>query len=231
MPSAQQALGVDAFVIVDEEPSTNVPLFALERREYSVATFVLTNTSAVRAHGFRNAIRTWWVDSDVSAWDRALFYFSVTSSYDFVWLIEDDVLIPSFEAFQRLHSRVELKHHDLVISSHLSYVESALWSHWYYMVMHLPTPWFKSMSCVAGLSHRMLCQIATYARRHGELAYHEMLFNSIAYHFKLLIYTPMELRTIKWRHEPSCAEIAERPLNWFHPYKWPWRHFVSKCHL
>lgn len=183
--------------------------------------YVLVSTSATRAHGFRNTLWTPTpiIVGDVCAWDKALFFLSTQTEYTFTWIIEDDVLIPSAFAFTRLHERAVRLKYDVVIASHTSYIESVFWPHWYVQTMHLPTPWFKSMSCAVGLSRAMLCQVHLYAEKYGTLAFHELFFTSLAQTYQMLVHTPRELRTVVWHHQYSCADIAAMPYNWFHPVK------------
>ena len=55
-------------------------------------------------HGFHQTTSLGPRWPDITSWDKALFYFCVLQKqYDFVWLIEDDVFIPSARAVRSLH--------------------------------------------------------------------------------------------------------------------------------
>ena len=53
---------------------------------------------------------------NVSAWDKAIFYFCRQAKrYAFVWFVEDDVFIPSTQAFNALHDLYAFTN-DLIVS-------------------------------------------------------------------------------------------------------------------
>ena len=154
------------------------------------------------------------------AWDKALFYFVLLSrSYAFVWLIEEDVFIPSTRAFLALH-RLYSNNTDLVISSNsLNKLAAVNYWHWRHASGKFLPPWAASMANVAGLSRRMLHAIHDYVRWRGFVPFLEYCFNTLALHLNLTIVKPTELVTLVYRTQYPFDAVKRQPNNVFHPVK------------
>ncbi|CAF3851448.1 unnamed protein product [Rotaria sordida] len=157
---------------------------------------------------------------EITSWDKALLYFTLfNNNYTFVWLIEDDVFIPSVQAFRSLHqlysntSDVIVSHNTITLSG-----DTSTW-HWSLTVGKLVPPCSSSMVNVVGLSRRMLIAIGDYVRWLGEVLFHEFFFNTLAMHLNMTIVTPTELRTLVYRKSYSLQNILKRPNNLWHPVK------------
>jgi hypothetical protein len=153
----------------------------------------------------------------------------VATQYNFVWIIENDVFIPSFDAFAKMNELVETA--DLITSGH-GIEENPNATHWNWRSIHfaLPVPWYNAMSCAVGLSRRELAGVLDYAQRFRRLEYLEAMFNTIAAHSNLTVLTPDTLHSIRYRKDWTCQEIKEKPFNWFHPIKDQAR-FIGDCVL
>ncbi|CAF1592328.1 unnamed protein product, partial [Adineta steineri] len=178
------------------------------------------NETVCTKYGFQEANRI-GVGKSCSAWDKALYYFSkVSTHYLFVWFIEDDVFIPSVQAFLSLHE-VYSPSNDMVTAA-LSYNRDGninIW-HWRKLSTAFAPPWANGMVCAIGCSRRLLSVIDEYARWRGQLTFIENLFHTLAIQDgNMKIVTPFELNTIVYRDTYTLEQIQRRPNNWWHPVK------------
>lgn len=199
---------------------------------FSGTNLLFVNSSACYDAGYSQA--TSW--RKPVAWDKALYYFTkVDAAYDFVWFIEDDVFIPSLDAFWHLHNAMLDQDADLAINSNVPNHDGGNHWHWGRARGRLDLPWYKSMACATGMSRRLLTLIADHAAAKGRLEFLEFFFNTLTMHNNLTLVNPPELGTIGYRREWTCEEVLDRPMNWFHPVKqkagpgFSSREYLSKC--
>lgn len=171
-------------------------------------------------NGYQETMRLPHSSNYVTSWDRAVYYFcSANKSYDFVWLIEDDVFIPSTQAFlsfQELYQRDS----DLVVStSHINLIGDTSYWHWYTAPSKMIPPWSSSMMNVVGMSRNLMKAIENYVLWRGSVPFHEYSFNTLAIQQQLKIVTPVELRTILYRQDCTFERIYQHPNNMWHPVK------------
>lgn len=175
-------------------------------------------------NGFKNSV-VLILEKDCVSWDKALYYFCCQDgkTYDFVWLVEDDVFIPSVEALMKLNEQCYGKGYDLVCQRNNYNLDGSMeprtWDLWLDAKEKFPLPWYHSMVCAIGLSRQLLKEIDQYAKTRGFLPFIEYLFNTMAMHAELVVHCPPELSTINYRHDWLLKEIRKRPLNWYHPMK------------
>ena len=205
---------LDVFIAIDDN--------AFNITSLNISTslrFVQISNEQCNRTGFRETMFV-IIGVPINAWDKALFYFILLSrSYAFVWLIEEDVFIPSTRAFLALH-RLYSNNTDLVIpSNRLNKLGDVNYWHWWHAPGKFLPPWASSMANVAGLSRRMLHAIHDYVRWRGFLPYHEYSFNTLALHLNLTIVTPIELSTLVYRMNYTFYDIKRQPNNLFHPVK------------
>lgn len=167
---------------------------------------------------------------DVQALEKALFFFCVLApKFDHVWILEDDVLVPSLEAFKTVNDIAGEA--DLVSKNHFLNTNNTVW-HWPNIHLQFPPPWYSSGIAAIRVSKLMLRELHAYAHHYGRLEYAEAFFNSVAAHANLTISNPAYLSTTDclgcWL--PTCSDISTAPLNWFHPIK---NHevFMGRCAL
>lgn len=169
---------------------------------------------------------------DVSVWahDRALLLASsaeFAQRYCRVWLIEDDVFIPSVEA--ALHVDKLAADYDYVSTSKVP-SWPAQWSHWGEFADSTAQfeinqkHWRHNMMNAVSLSTRYLSKLRDFAKINGRLAFSEAMLPTFVLHWNL---THLKLNdlTMEWRLGPrrltsySWRVISAGRMKWFHPMK------------
>lgn len=169
----------------------------------------------------------------VHAWDKALYYFARLSPtrYRFVWLLEDDVLVPSVHTFSAVHIRAQEQSNDLVVASNVVEYSphNATWKHWHVVekTLRLPLPWYASIVCAMGLSDKVLAKVDNYAAENKRLDFLEAFFNTLTVHASLSLWQAPALATLGLGMV-RCSDVTERPDHWFHPVK-KQAEFLSQC--
>lgn len=172
---------MDAFIMIDDN-SYAPPSSTLNP---AVRFLQIDNDEAI-AHGYCNSSKVHFVwcgaraaDETVCiSWDKALYYFChlVRDQYDFVWLIEDDVFIPSVASLERLTERALAGTHDLVTCENRiknsDPFDSEDW-YWYECRdrFRIPLPWYRSLQCACGFSRRMLNEVAKFVETHRAIGF------------------------------------------------------------
>ena len=75
-----------------------------------------------------------------SAWDKFLLHFCENVSYDFVWVFEDDVFIPSVETIINLHNKY--LEFDLVTPNNFFKNDNIMDWHWPKIIDKIDPPYF-----------------------------------------------------------------------------------------
>lgn len=178
--------------------------------------------SSVEISGFKPAI----------AWDKALYYLCrIDTRHPFAWLIEDDVLIPSATAMERLDARYAGSC-DLATASNAG-EEIGNW-HWSQATL-LKRPWRCSKVCAVGISAALMKHVDESVRSLGKVVFVEVLFTTLAAHMGLRAVVAPELATVECAHAlPQCDKprncnhimnvadaenVRAFPNNLFHPVK------------
>jgi hypothetical protein len=151
------------------------------------------------------------------AWDKVLYTFCrLKKEYDFVWIFEDDVFIPSVDSILLIN---KYRAFDLVVPNNFLKIGSTPDWHWRTIFKKIKSPYFYSMVCACGMSRNMLNVIDDYVLHNNELFYIESMFNTLAMQNNLDVYTPSEFVTIVWQGEWTENELLQLPNNFFHPMK------------
>lgn len=162
-----------------------------------------------------------------SAWDKALYFFCrLSPKYEVVWLLENDVYIPSVEALigmLRLPSS-----NDLVVRDHVSKADDPGWLNWESANLLFPEPRYKSLVCAVGFSKRLVAEFDNYVLKSGKIGFIETFFNSIAARSNFTLLHPPTLQTLRWKHNWTCDDVKNSSMNWFHPVK-DQESFKSEC--
>jgi hypothetical protein len=169
-------------------------------------------------HNYQNAISLY--KPSLTSWDKALFYFNILkNNYSFIWLSEDDVFIPTVQAFISLHELYS-NTSDLIASGfRLNLSGDPLKWNWGSAVGRLIPPWAGSMVNIVGLSRRLLRAADDYIQWLGQIPFHEHFFHTLAMKLNFTIVTPIELSTDVYRMSYFFHQIKRQPNNIWHPYK------------
>ena len=148
----------ETFVVVDDN---EVALPA------STVQYVRVDDQQCRRLGFEslNPMISKWKPSKCSAWEKAIYYFShVATRHDYVWFIEDDVLVTSASAIQKIDRRYEPA--DIIsaecVSNHVGDLRQGDWWWWRCVPKLLPLPWARSMVCAIRVSRSLLNVAGTF---------------------------------------------------------------------
>lgn len=244
-----------AYLMLGKDPSTYHWISHLATEELSVFIFVdspeanhiyknkngiyiVSSTSAYcQSFGYSHLGTFAYIKKEVTCWDKAVFFFSqVAIGYDFVWILETDVFIPSLQAFQNVQSIIHSQNQnrsshaiDLVVSK--IEIDDDDINNWHWKALqplYFPRPWYHTMACVMGLSRRMLSLLDNFAQKHHRLQFLEVLPLTLAMHNHFIVHNPPEFSTITHRNQFSCEDILHQSSNWFHPVKKP-AEFIGRC--
>ena len=175
------------------------------------------NDDTLRSEGFIKLNQVDWIKKDITAWEKALYYFcKINLEPDFVWFIEDDVFIPHID----LISEIDAKHPDadLLCKQHFSKSESPNWAGWK-MEEHtlIEGPHYQSMCCAVRISRRLLTAISDFAKEKGRLIFLEFLFNTLAVKNGFKIETPRALKHIHFDEQHEYSKFNKNYM--YHSFK------------
>jgi len=206
---------VDIYVVIDKHNFDDSSV-----KNLSNIQIVNITTDECISYGYSQTTRLGDDRHYVTAWDKALLHFCVfNKTYSFVWLIEDDVFIPSVNAFRSIH-RLYSRTNDLVVrDSQLNLLGKTSYWLWYMAFGNFIPPWSHTMVNVVGLSRRMLQSIAREVHWRGVSLFHEYFFLTLALQLNLTIVLPSELSTLQPSGRYLWNHIIQRPNNFWHPVK------------
>jgi hypothetical protein len=142
------------------------------------------------------------IPKNPSAWDKAFYYFcEVNTSFDYVWIIEDDVFIPSINTISYLDNTYGEA--DLLSKENCLYTKDSTWTYSKEIIGKHQEPWYSSMVCATRLSNKLFQKIKEYVYNHHTLFFIETMINTIAMHNNLLVKNPIELSSIMPKPEPG----------------------------
>jgi hypothetical protein len=214
--------GLDIFIMIDDN-KFNISNITTSSQ---LRLLQIPNNDCIQ-YGYQKTISLFNNWRIVTSWDKALLYFSLLNQdYSFVWLIEDDVFIPTVEAFFSLH-QLYSNTSDLIIPRNgiNLYGDTSNW-HWHLIVGKFIPPWSSSMVNAVGLSRRMLLAIDNYVQWLGEVPFHEFFFHTLAIQLNFTMVAPTELSTLVYGIYHSSEKVLKQPNNLWHPMKEPIRHKV-----
>ena len=183
----------------------------------SKVTLVRYAVGIAESAGYTNSVL--WVKDRASARCKALYHFAhLPHTYDAVWMIEEDVFIPSKNTIRHL-DELYTKGDLLCTGNEINTTgELASWPWWEKIKDKIALPWSKSMICAIRVSPSMLKAIDTYATKHKTLLFDEAMFTTLALHNTLSIINPPELANIVyWNRQWDVNEF--KPFHLYHPMK------------
>lgn len=205
---------VDICIMVDDN-SFEIP-------RHPLIKFLQINNQECIGNGYHSSSKI-ELNKDCISWDKALYYFCRLKQheYSFVWLVEDDTLIPSIDAFVSLHEKyAKPGQGDLICQKNDENLhgDTSTWK-WADVVGKFNPPWYHSMVCAIGCSRHLLDAIGNYIQQRRSIPFIEYMFNTIAMQARLKVVNPPELSTVVYRENWTLDNIRQRPMNWFHPIK------------
>ena len=209
----KKELGHDVYIVIDENkfyPNINTDIIYIKVGEELCKTvgYINSNISDDTTHIKKNPI----------AMDKFLLFFCENSlPYEFVWVFEDDVFIPSIDTLSKLDYRYS--RYDLVTPNNFRKSDNVLDWHWRHVIDKIQPPYYYSMVSAMGLSKKMLECIKEYVHKNKSLFYIEVMFNTLAMHNNLYVIDPLELKSIVWMGEWGLDEFLLLPNSLFHPIK------------
>jgi hypothetical protein len=149
---------------------------------------------------------------------KALYYFGEknTISYDAIWLIEDDVYIPSVNSIRHL-DLIYSDEIDLLCTDYLIKDQEAGDWHWSLNKGRISLPWGGGAIMAIRVSPNMIKSIQTFLKNTDRLLMDELMFHTLALHDSLKIKVAPELKHLVFRHDWKKEDIQENLL--FHPIK------------
>lgn len=229
-----------AIVFLTTFPQENTIKFAKEiksKLDYEVFIVADNNNWSIKIKGL-NIIQASdsntlpYINSNISnnsthikknpiAMDKFLYSFCEKYlEYDFVWVFEDDVFIPSVNTIENLYNKYNS--YDLVAPNHFIKKDRVPDWHWrsiFHLFPNREKPFYYSMTCALGVSRNLLNSIKDYAHTNQSLFYTEVIFNTLAEDNNLKVIDPLELKSIVWQGKWDIDEFLLLPNNVFHPRK------------
>lgn len=158
------------------------------------------------------------IQKDVISWDKFFYSFcNEILDFDFVWIFEEDVFIPSIECIVNINRKYS--HYDLVTPNNFKKTDNIPDWHWKDIFEKINPPYFFSMVSACGISNNILNQIKKFVETNRYLIHHEVLLNTLANQNNLKVITANELKSVVWLGEWGIDEFVRLPNNFFHPRK------------
>jgi hypothetical protein len=152
---------------------------------------------------------------DVVAWDKSLKYFcnDFNNQFEHVWLVEEDVFIPTYEIIYNIDSKYVDA--DLLSLTHIINDTNMTDWHWLRAADKHPPPWASSLVCICRLSKTQQDHIKRYVDNNKRLSFVEFMFNTLALHNNLKVENPEEF--LGMTCNIPVTEVSKERV--FHPLK------------
>lgn len=229
------------FLIVTRKPSQSILTFADELSQvlthdvYIIsdnplsdyprsAKAIYIDDDEARNEGFSNSSL---ITDKPIAWDKALYLLAKNKiDFNYVWIMEDDVLFSSPDLARALVTRYEHSDADLISATFFRRAESLDWAHWYRAEHFDQQHQAFGFLPLCRLSKRMINSVQSFSQEHGSLAFIEVLFPSLALRDHLSVETLDFLDESRFRFGPPFQrwELLQRMgldlrTGIFHPVK------------
>jgi len=197
-------------------------IFSDEVPEHKADRVVTLSDEEAIHEGFINS--TWKPTmKNPGAWDKVMCWlFLCVKKYDFAIIIEDDVFFKhrTYIKFENTIRELDSVHNgiDLVLKNLNPIPEYEVMEH-HRVKNVLPGPYFISMTCVMGISRRMINLVSDFVKKNKTLAFHEIFYPTLAFNSDMnVLHDLFELKDIYWKAPFKKSELllGER---FFHPVK------------
>ena len=228
----EKKLNYDIYLIIDDETKQNT-------YNEKINIIQVDNKEASKK-GYKNSLLRYYHRKDKKivsmALDKALYYFikKYSKKYDYYWLIEDDVFIPTVETIPYIDKKYP--DGDLLTLSNSEKENSTTDWHWPLMVRnnrnrnrkirvakaekskdyYLPLPWYSSFSIAIRISDKLLNCIEDFVKKNHTLIFMEFMFNTLAMQNNLKVVINENLKN-RYEYNPvkpvwKFREIKKRYL-------------------
>lgn len=191
---------LDVIFIIDE-PSYTPPADTDPRIQ-----FIHIDDQTCMDLGFKYSSKYVSFSKDVIAWDKAFYYFGCKEhSYDFVWLMEDDVFIPSTNLLCKMTDAYSS--YDLVMGHVVDHDGAGRsWTLWEYVKPYMNPPYKCGRVCGVGVSKELFKVAADFIKEKQRIPFVEGFIPSIAAYHNLKTVEVFELfGIIDCLHRPMCS--------------------------
>lgn len=200
------------FLVIDDSKN-----YTELQKEYPTIQFIQIDTTECKMLGYTYVCYSPPDRKPVVAWEKAFFYFArLNTTYDQVWLIEDDVFFNNEFTLKAIDEKYETS--GLLTSPYLEHkvANKNVWA-WGKMDFRVPLPYYTAMVCACRVSKEIFAEIKSYAAKYRTLVLHETILSTFAKKMGLQYDQPEELVSIVYRREWKPEEINKR--NVYHPIK------------
>lgn len=206
---------IDIYIAIDDNSFTD------QNIHEHVKTIQYANEQVV-GQGYNNSCKV-TIDNNCISWDKAIYHFcEKEQSHDFVWFIEDDVLIPTIESVVQMTQKYNSC--DIVVPAIYKNTSGERHSwHWNSVTPQLPLPWYATMVCAVGMSKQLLQHIKSYVHDKRTIPFIEYIFLTLAMQHNMKVIVAPELEQIVYHpqlkpDDPTFIELVKKTY-WIHPQK------------
>jgi hypothetical protein len=184
------------------------------------------NNNIIVEKGFLNS-NTMGIKKLISGWDKAFYLFGLKISYDYVWLLEDDVFFYDEKTIKDIDEKYP--YYDLLTNCDFQEANVNTWV-WSGLKINLPRPYYSGMVCASRLSNKLLKSINDYAMKNKKLFFIEALLPTITKHNNLTYFQPSELTSVVYREDWLKENVLNKE-NIYHPIKDLTKHYDIRYKL
>ena len=219
-------LGKDFTVIIlDDDVHTNDLFTNLYEGKY----LVRIKDKYPQKHQYRNLN---FFKGRISTWDKAIFFVSeIIPFYQFIWIFQQDVWIPSLKSFLTIHEKAQNLKADFVssrtttsysgeeIAPHLKFI----WTRSMASLQHFELPYYRGIPGAIGLNQNFINIIKEFKNKRHKLEYFEIFFYTLINKYPIKSFLTSELQfldTYNTTKQWTCEKATKNGLRgWYYPVK------------
>lgn len=197
--------------------------------EYNKQIYISDEESRVRGYKDIN----FFIKKNPSAWDKVFYFLNerYKETYDYVYIIEDDVGIYSFQRFKRLIMKYRQNKKDLLCSKLENKKNSLYWEHWNQSELYR---WkekqmnemnlYKCFLPFCRMSHKLIDKCIEYKEINNRFCFLEIFIPTVCFLENLTMENLEELtinmNPVRYRPLYTLQElINKKKLIIYHPFK------------
>ena len=195
------------FIVINNNDYVIPEKYLLENK----ITFVKIDDETCYNSGFNHANRCASLSyfPEITAWDKALYYFShINSHYDNIWFIEDDCFFIHENTIKNIDNKY-INQDLLTKNNYINYEESPTGWHWESVTDLILPPRACSVIQACRLSKKLIEKINNYASINKRLIMIEVMFNTLAFQNNFLIECPLELSKLECMNYDTISNVDD----------------------